>query len=245
MDEETARALSALNLAFYRDHAEEFSRTRERAWPGWERLLRWLPPGRQQVLDVGCGNARFARFLASRHPGAGYVGVDASEPLLARARARLPDALEAELHRADFVADPPGAVLPAGRFTLVVLFGVLHGVPGAARRSALVRAAAERLAPGGVLALTAWRFAELADLRRRVVPWSDAAATGLRIDPTRLEPGDHLLRWGRGEARRYAHALDADALARLTRGLGLTPVESYLDDGRDRERNRYAVHRAG
>jgi SAM-dependent methyltransferase len=246
MDQQTARALNALNLAFYRERAGEFSRTRERAWPGWQRLLAWLPPGGpQRVLDVGCGNARFARFLASHHPGAVYVGVDASEPLLDRARARLPAVLDAQLRLADFVAEPPQAALPAGPFTLVALFGVLHGVPGAARRRALVEAAATRLASGGILALTAWRFAELPDLRRRIVPWSQAGAAGaLPIDPAQLEPGDHLIRWGTDGALRYGHALDAAELARLCAGLELTPVASYLDDGRDRQRNRYALCRA-
>jgi SAM-dependent methyltransferase len=245
MDEETARALNALNLAFYREHAREFSRTREHPWPGWDRLLAWLPAGRQRVLDIGCGNARFARFLALHHPDAGYVGVDASEPLLAEAHSRLPDTLEAALQQADFVADPPQATLPAGPFSLVALFGVLHGVPGATRRRALVEAAAARLGRGGILALTAWRFAELPDLRRRIIPWRTAQAAGRSpIDPSQLEPGDSLIRWGAQAGLRYAHALDASALAELVAGLGLTPVASYLDDGRNRERNRYALHRA-
>lgn len=244
MDEETAQALNALNLAFYRDHAAEFSRTRERAWPGWERLLAWLPDGPQRVLDVGCGNARFARFLASQRPGASYLGVDASEPLLEQARTRLPEALRCELRRADFVADSPDGALPPGPFTLVALFGVLHGVPGAQRRRALVAAAAARLGRGGLLALTAWRFAELADLRRRIVPWPGPDA-GDALAAVRVDPGDHLLRWGAGTALRYAHALDAEELDTLTADLGLAPLATWLDDGRDRRRNRYAVYRAG
>lgn len=245
MDEETSRALNRLNLAFYREHAQEFSRTRARPWPGWGRLLEWLPPGPQRVLDVGCGNARFARFLASHHPDAGYVGVDASEPLLAEARARLPSTLAAGLQQADFVAEPPEQVLPPGPFSLVVLFGVLHGVPGEERRRALVEASAARLSRGGILALTAWRFAELPDLRRRIVPWPGPSTPGpRRLDPAHVDPGDHLIAWGEEGALRYAHALDAPQLAQLTSGLPLVPVASYLDDGRDRQRNRYAVYRA-
>ena len=55
--------------------------------------------------------------------------------------------------------DAPGAALPSGPFSLVALMGVLHHVPGRETRAALVAAAADRLAPGGLLALTLWRFA--------------------------------------------------------------------------------------
>jgi SAM-dependent methyltransferase len=240
MDEETTRALNELNLAFYRERAEEFSRTREHPWPGWERLLPLLPAEPLRVLDIGCGNGRFGRFLETRRPGGRYVGVDASEPLLEKARDHLPVSLDASLHRADFVSEAPDAALPPGPFSLVVLFGVLHGVPGASRRRALVAAAAQRLARGGILALAAWRFAELEDLRRRIVPWSGRSS----IDTAQLEPGDHLLAWGGIEALRYAHALDEHELAALTGGLGLIDVASFVDDGRGRERNRYAILRA-
>jgi tRNA (uracil-5-)-methyltransferase TRM9 len=245
MDEETARRLHHLNLAFYRERAAEFSRTRERPWPGWQRLLAWLPETPPRVLDIGCGNARLARFLAAHRPDAHYEGIDASAPLLSEARARIPAGFDAILHEADFLEPASDDVLPRGTFSLVALFGVLHGVPGDARRRALVAAAAARLAAGGILALAGWRFAEFEDLRRRIVPWSALAARGgPAIDPSRVDPGDHLLSWGDGPALRYAHALDGAALADLTRGLRLAPVASYVDDGRDRARNHYAIYRA-
>jgi SAM-dependent methyltransferase len=44
----------------------------------------------QRVLDIGCGAGAFLRLVADR--GARVFGVDASEALIALARARLPDA---------------------------------------------------------------------------------------------------------------------------------------------------------
>jgi hypothetical protein len=157
----------------------------------------------------------------------------------------MPPSLSAELHAADFVATPPLDALPPGPYDLVALFGVLHGVPGLARRRALVAASASRLAPGGILALAGWRFAEFEDLRRRIVPWDALAAHGgPDLRPDRLEPGDHLLAWGDGRALRYAHALDATELGELALGLGLERAAVYVDDGRDRTRNHYALFRA-
>ena len=96
MNDDTARALEAINRAFYRERAAEFSATREAPWRGWERLLaRVRSPKRTsplRVLDVGCGNGRFGAFLAGALEADGtrleYVGVDASAPLLAAARLR-------------------------------------------------------------------------------------------------------------------------------------------------------------
>jgi SAM-dependent methyltransferase len=254
MNESTVHALNAINLAFYRERAGEFSDTREFPWPGWQRLLRHIPATGEsgdrtlRALDVGCGNARFAGFLcealARRGARLDYCGVDASAPLLARARRRPLPGDGAHFVELDFVEDP--ARLPPGPFDLVALLGVLHGVPGGGRRRALVRAAAARLAPDGVLALTCWRFAELERFRRRLISWETYNREAAEpIDASQLEPGDHLMPWGRGSRPvRYCHATGEDELDVLVRGLGLRRLETYLADGRSGDLNRYAVFRA-
>jgi SAM-dependent methyltransferase len=254
MNETTVHALNAINLAFYRERADEFSAAREFPWPGWQRLLRHLPAAGEaadrplRVLDVGCGNGRFADFLCealARHGARlDYCGLDASAPLLERARRRgLPGGVARFVER-DFVEDP--ARLPRGPFDVAALLGVLHGVPGRGRRRALVQAAAERLAPGGLLALTCWRFAEIERFRRRLMPWEAYNRdTAQPIDAAQLEPGDHLMPWGRGPRPvRYCHATGEDELDALVRGLDLEPLDTYLEDGRSGDLNRYAVLRA-
>ncbi|MEM7675444.1 MAG: class I SAM-dependent methyltransferase, partial [Myxococcota bacterium] len=88
MNELTAERLVAINQTFYRRFAAAFDETRTGAWPGWHRLLQTERPRR--VLDLGCGNGRFARFLSKR-PAAdriAYEGWDDNPDLLARAQAR-------------------------------------------------------------------------------------------------------------------------------------------------------------
>jgi SAM-dependent methyltransferase len=254
MNESTVYALNAINLAFYRERAGEFSDTREFPWPGWQRLLRHIPETGEsgdrtlRALDVGCGNARFAGFLCEVLPRRGarldYCGVDASAPLLARARRRPLPGGAARFAELDFVEDPER--LPPGPFDLVALLGVLHGVPGRGRRRALLRAAADRLAPGGLLVLTCWRFAELERFRRRLIAWETYNREASEpIDAEELEPGDHLMPWGRGPRPvRYCHATGVDELDALVRDLGLQRLETYLEDGRSGDLNRYAVFRA-
>src|SRR5206468_4240386 len=136
MNEATAAALAAINAAFYRDHAAEFSAKRTIPWPGWDRLVPALRavPGAAPVraLDVGCGHGRFARWVAEAIAPRelALVGVDTSEPLLEIARRTGPAG--AHWQTGDVIAAPDA--LPSGPFDLVALFAVIHGVPGRERR---------------------------------------------------------------------------------------------------------------
>lgn len=239
MDAATAHQLNAINRAFYEAVALDFDATRGSAWPGWLHLLPWLPSlddGPLAVLDVGCGNGRFATFLADHLPGPlSYHGLDNSRPLLQAADSRLAGrpTLHARLDAHDVLHDP----LPDARYHLIVAFGLLHHVPGWANRAALVQRMAARLAPGGVLAFTAWRFLEIDRLRERLLPWPDDLAG-------RVEPGDHLLDWRRGVvARRYCHHIDEAEQDALVAQTGLVQIARYRADGHQGTANAYSVLR--
>jgi SAM-dependent methyltransferase len=240
LNDTTARALNALNQAFYADSAAEFAATRSAPWPGWRKLLPLLRERpAATILDVGCGNARFAAFLSATL-GAPflYCGIDASAPLLALAARALTGVPGVRLLRADLVLEPPDRALPDERFSCVAAFGLLHHVPQEARRHALIRALAERVAPGGILALTFWEFALEPRFAGRDVR---DARPDLAPD---LEPGDALLRWGEaGDAPRlrYCHHTDAAEEARLLADLPLVPRLAYASDGRSGRLNRYRV----
>jgi SAM-dependent methyltransferase len=226
LNQETIAALNAVNRSFYRAHASEFSATRERGWAGWGELFGhvapFLPRG-PAVLDVGCGNGRFARFLFARPEIEGapsYWGVDASPPGLEEAGRRLSGKENVFLFEHDFVVDatPLPAALAGRRFDLVVLFGVLHHVPGRSKRSELLARLEEALAPGGLLAYTLWRFDRYERFRKKLVPWEEfVSRTGSEIDLSELEAGDHIMTWGSGgDAFRYCHAAsdeEEDSLA--------------------------------
>ncbi len=244
MDAPTARRLNAINLAFYRGHAVDFSATRESPWPGWTRALELVRErgiaGELDVLDVGCGNGRFGAFLlAAGSPARRYTGVDASAELLERARARaLPGA---RYERVDLVTGDPEADLPRGPYSLIALFGVLHHVPGRERRRRLLSALARRLDPRGLLFLTVWQGSCPDRQRRRIVPWEEWNRSAAEpVDPSRLEPGDCLLAWGEPRrAVRYCHfADDAEVTAQLG-ALPCTTVASWRADGHGGCDNRY------
>jgi tRNA (uracil-5-)-methyltransferase TRM9 len=248
MNDATVRALAEINRTFYRERAREFSAARAAPWPGWQALV---APLRERagaeplrVLDVGCGNGRFARFLASALPDHTLAlwGVDASEPLLDEARRAGPEG--ARWQPGDIVAEPEA--LPAGPFDAIALLNVIHGVPGRARRRDLLAACARRLAPGGLLVLTTWRFTRDERVRGRVLPWNAYSSRApVPIDCSQLEPGDHLLPWGDGDQTvRYIHAFDDSEIAACIETLPLALERRYTADGRTGDQNEYFLLRA-
>ncbi len=236
------QALNAINRAFYHVTAAEFDRTRGSAWAGWEPLLAHLPTVSPSVplrtLDVGCGNGRFGLFLAQRlaQPTLDYHGMDNNPVLLNRAQTALTGlpGVSARLELHDVVEHPP----TCGDYELVVAFGLLHHIPGAANRQVLVRALAARTAPGGLLAFACWQFYEFARFRERIVPWGDDLAA-------QVEQHDYLLDWRRGErALRYCHYVDdAEFSALVAAADDCTLLVDYRADGEDGRANRYCLLR--
>lgn len=229
MDESTALRLNAINSAFYRQTAHDFDATRQRPWSGWTRLLRSVRLPVESVLDIGCGNGRFGRFLAAQqaHPF-DYCGIDSNADLLASASVHLQSSphIHADLLARDILLQP----WPQRSAQLVTLFGLLHHVPGLEKRRSLLRTAADCVLPGGWLAFTAWRFLDSARFQERIVPWSD---------DFQVEAGDYLLDWRRGSrAVRYCHHIDDAEHDGLITAANLRVVDDYREDG---GLNRYTI----
>jgi tRNA (cmo5U34)-methyltransferase len=92
------------------------------------------------VLELGVGTGETASAVLAVHPGARLVGIDESEPMLARARERFP---AADL-RVQRLEDP----LPEGSYDLVVSALTVHHLD-AAGKADLFRRVRGRLRPGG------------------------------------------------------------------------------------------------
>jgi tRNA (cmo5U34)-methyltransferase len=88
------------------------------------------------ILDLGVGTGETARRVLQRFPGAGLVGIDVSEEMLAAARLALPpDRVDLRVRRLE---DP----LPAGPFDLVISALAIHHLDGAAKADLFQRVAA-------------------------------------------------------------------------------------------------------
>ncbi len=229
MDEEVVRRLVALNQTFYERFAAPFAASRAAPPPGFERLATYLPDVPSRVLDVGCGDGRFGRFLRGRRPDVDYTGVDFSSPLLAGGMdvGRL---LHRDLSR-------PGSLAGLGYFDLVVCLSTLQHIPGRDNRARLLREMGDNLRPHARLTLANWQFLDNPRQRRKLRPWTEVG-----LAASNVEPGDYLLSWQRGGyGVRYVTSLDVTATQLLAEMAGLTILDQFRSDGREGDLNLYTI----
>lgn len=233
MNPQTIARLNEVNRQFYETTATDFDATRGRAWSGWSEVLPLLPES-LGVLDVGCGNGRFGLFLSSqRVQPFTYHGLDNNQALLDYAQAALEPVthIKATLTLRDVVLMPPDR----GTYSLVVLFGVIHHIPGAENRMRFMELLSRRVARGGLLVFASWRFYEYERFKGRIVPWPED------LD---VEANDFLLDWRRGErALRYCHYVDDAEQRKLIDATGFTEVTTYRADGFTGDVNCYSILR--
>jgi tRNA (cmo5U34)-methyltransferase len=110
-------------------------------------LLEALPERLERFIDLGTGDGRLIALVRERHPDAGAIGVDFSQPMLDRAAERFAGDPTVEQRKHD-LADPfpPEAPLDA-----VVSALAIHHLEDD-RKRALFREIHSMLAPGGVFA---------------------------------------------------------------------------------------------
>ena len=237
--------LLALNRSFYATVASEFDATRGGLPAGWTELEPFLPDapagGALGVLDVGCGNGRFARFLDLRQQPTQYVGVDGDEHLLTLAAEHTAALtyVQPRFLQADLAVPGWSQPLSAAAFDLVVCLAVLHHIPHLGRREQLLGELAAALHPQGVLVLSNWQFLTSSRFRQKQAPWSS-----IGLDKADVEAGDALLPWNQGaHALRYVHQVDEGEVASLAHASGLVVEHSFYADGKEGNLNLYSLLR--
>ena len=201
----TIQRLNQLNQQFYQQIGDSFNATRQRAWPGWDRVWEEISPLWQQesfvVWDLGCGNGRFGKFLAEKSDKQWqYFGSDTDTYLLEQAQTSLSNFpnVQSQFEAQDLVYTfPTNWPQP----NVIVLFGVLHHIPSQALREKILLRAASQLAPGGYLAITLW------EPQKNEKLWQGKIAPQLiHFSESELEEGDTFLRWENNlDWIRYCH----------------------------------------
>ena len=223
---------------FYREVGSEFSETRQHAWPGWERVLNYVPNAPFSLLDVASGNLRFERFLAEKRASFHALALDACPDSAARAP-------HTQAIQADVLARPLAALTENRTFDLVVSFGFMHHIPDARLRQDFLEQLLSRVAARGHLVVSFWQFGKDPRIAANAdeVPARFAAA-----NPTiSLEAGDYLLGWrNKSDVFRFCHTFtDQEArqlgLAAAQNLHNIELVDSFHADGKTRNLNYYLV----
>ncbi len=254
MNTETARILVDLTCDFYRREARSFSQTRRGAWAGWTRVLDevtdvCIPD--MNVLDTGCGNLRFERFLAGTNGLSSCdftaYAIDNCTPLV---RQEFDDA-EADVHfqNLDILEillndDNLTDAIEAPLCDLTVAFGFFHHVPGKNNRMHLLQTLVDKTRQGGYVVASFWQFLNSEKLRTKADETTARACAVAGIDSDSLDEGDYLLGWQQDpDVFRYCHHFSeheidelANTVAPLTR-----EVARFSADGETDNLNRYLI----
>jgi tRNA (cmo5U34)-methyltransferase len=112
-----------------------------------EMLLQALPERLERFADLGCGDGRLLALVRARHPGARAIGLDSSQPMLARAAERFGDDPAIELREHDLSTPLEGL----GSLDAVVSGLAIHHLEDARKRRLFAEVRAS-LPPGGTFA---------------------------------------------------------------------------------------------
>lgn len=207
-----------------------------------------------RVLDVACGNMRFAAFLREELRGRqiDYFAVDDCAGLVPH----LPEdeGFSICFQNLDIIGELAVGVglahaIDAESCDLVGCFGFFHHVPSFELRVRLIDALLQKTASGGVVCASFWQFMGDEKFVKKAEAWNSKAKSELAsagFDASQLEAGDYFLGWQNEPGLwRYCHdfeELEIDALvAAACEGGKAREVARFSADGKSGAMNRYVV----
>ncbi len=226
-------------MDLYSTYAQEFSNTRQAPWEGWKRLIKYVEyPAKPKVLDLGCGNGRFLKFLINSDVDLGeYVGVDNSSELLkmtdefmdkVRKNGRLS---KFQLLNIDFENLNWGTEIK-GQFNFIGAFGITHHLKTPASRKKFFETINYLLEKDGYLVVTFWEFLKMERYSNKLTP--------LNVEGSK---NDFEMTFGKNGAKRFCHYYNPLEIIELTHNLPLKIVEEFNEDGLENNQNHYIVYK--
>lgn len=258
MDVQTARELARLTGDFYARTCDSFAVTRERGWEGWRRVVAEsgllvsanATPRTLEVLDLACGNQRFARYLGEELAGvreAPLVRVHAFDSCDELARLGRTGSVDVRYAHLDitgalFEGGDLARLIGVGGCDLCVCFGFMHHLALREHRVRVLEALVDCTRPGGMVAVSFWQLSHSARLLAKAQALTEAAAPGLGL--AGLGRGDYLLGWqDRTDVVRYCHDFCEAELDDLAAAVAprASEVARFSADGASGNLNRYLL----
>jgi len=227
----------------YSTHAKEFSDTRQSPWAGWNRLVSNTVVASKKdikVLDLGCGNGRFLKFLMNTDLDiAKYIGVDNSRELLDIAE----NSIDNQRINADFMSldledknwDQKLSEVTNMSFDLIVVFGVMHHLHKFDIRKKILTSSYYLLNENGILCITYWQFVKMDRFK-------DKLKKADSVDKDKFSENDYILPFGDNNAVRFCHYVNETELEELEADTGFKVIDQYLSDGKEGNQNLYKLY---
>lgn len=243
---------------FYDAHAASFSATRNAPWEGWRKAAHIFAHAVGEdrslnVLDIGCGNFRFERFLLEslKKTDIRAVCIDTCKDFIEMADFASHQNLSVLTSNTDVVTalqngsltDSIENMMPENRFDLSVAFGFMHHVPTFSLRAALLEKMVECTRQHGIIACSFWQFANDQRLKEKAL-----AATRISANSGRAEfdiaNGDYAMFWQNDETQiRYCHHFLEEEIDSLLESItSFTKVIArFSSDGKNNNLNEYVI----
>lgn len=231
MNRKRALAIMKTTKNTYNLIGSEFSDTRDRIWPEMEELVNKYVKKGDKVLDVGCGNGRLLEVL----PKVEYLGVDASDELIAQSKKKLrikpaplrlagPGNYELRIEKIDFKKlDILELNKLDGEFDIVFCFASFNHIAGKEFKLKVLNDIRNLLKPGGLLIMTNWNMWQWG-VKKNI--WK-SKKIGLKDVMTTWKSGD-----GKKSGEIYYRVFTRGELKRLLRRSGFKVLENYISKNR-------------
>ena len=269
MNQVTIDQINLINKDFYSKISSQWNQKLDSKWMGWNRLITHIKNNFEnkdiiRILDLGCGNGRFATFLnANLKQKIEYTGVDFDTFFLQQAKDRDEYTTQNtyntkkfnkfDLIDLDLTKDNLTKIfINKGhnqKYDLVVLFGLIHHIASKNSRLQLLNLAKSCLDDqntNGLLVWTSWRFLDQPRLLKRVVdldsPLGQQIIKDNNLDIKQLEIGDHFLSWVKHDyAIRFSHYINEQEGKNLINSTNLKLLDYYVDDSITQNLNGYYI----
>lgn len=221
----TANALLSKVQYDYSLIVAEFSQTRRHAWREFNCFEPYLDSS-ARILDVGCGNGRLLSTFLQDKGFASYVGVDASENVVAEARRLWMKRGNPHLDVRFLPASVIDLFLPSRSFDHVFCIAMLHHIPRPLQMGALFEMR-HVMADSGRLFITVWNLHQKRYRRYFFEAFGRACLT-----LGEFSRRDLFIPWGgeHGSIKRYYYAFTVDSLRLLLREAGFLIENECVSD---------------
>ncbi|MFA4834369.1 MAG: class I SAM-dependent methyltransferase [Patescibacteria group bacterium] len=225
MNKQTQKNLLGLVKSSYEEIADQFNETRKKyLWPELIELTKIIKAG-DKILDVGCGNGRLLEAFKGKKID--YLGVDASENLIAHAKSLRP--------KNKFLV---GDILDLGKipemnFDYVFSIALFHHLPGNDLRIAALRQLKNKVGENGKIIIVVWNLWSQPKFRKLILKFALLKLIKKNLPAGRMDFGDILFDWknpgGEAMSRRYYHAFTKWGLKKIIKKAGLKIEKIYKD----------------
>lgn len=204
----------------YDSIAAEFDITRYKPWPQTVEFIKELPND-STVLDLGCGNGRNIKYLASSNHGFMIIGLDFSFPLLRIADKNMKQlGLDNNIHY--ILGDISCLPLQDNTIDSSLCVATIHHLPTSELRTNALMELYRCLKPNGSAFISVWDFEQ--------AKFKDELTRQLKEPPKNGEFGDVFVPWKgkRGKTfQRYYHLFYQDELINLLHQANFSIKKSF------------------